>query len=739
VRRAQGWACALALLFATGVHADEAPPTELETVTVATSRTPQRVQDAPASVTVIGPATIDSAGVISVQDATRFAPELRFNDFSARAISNAQIRGVGGSTTNPAVTTYVDGVPQLSADTSSSEFLDIGQVEIVRGPQGTLYGRNTLGGLIAITSARPAAVPFAGLEVGGGNFGERDARLKLSGPLVDGLRGTIAGGYRARDGFSVNDVTGQDLDSRRARFGKAQLSWQPSEAWDVRLIAGGENARDGDFALYDLASLRERPYHVEHDFTGFTRRNLLNQTLAVAYLGDAFEVASSGGHVSYTAHEKTDLDASSDPDFVRDNQRRGEQWTGELSLRSPREAPVRIGADVSLRWQVGALYFRQSNDQDAVNDLNQSTLFDRADIFLPLPGLPVSLPIGSIIRSLPGDSLPIIGHAEQRADAALDDDGIGGYLQTTLTWADLDLTLGARYDVEHKRALLANEFVLLGDPGELPLFGPTIVNDARRYSDVSPSGSIGYHPMHDLLLYVAVARGYRAGGFNPNPPAGKASYAEEHSTSYELGVKGQWLDRRLTMSAALFRIDLDDLQLNVPVENSPGRFYIDNAGQARNQGFELLLAGRPIETLQVYATLGTLSAHFREGSEDMGNDISGNRLPFADPLTLAVGADYAIQLGSATLTLRPEYQHRGDYFYTAQNTERQPGYALWGLRAAMRWRRFSAALFGQNLGDTDTIPVAIPFTGVAPSGYVGENAAARTVGAEISVEFAGGE
>src|SRR5205823_4114154 len=160
-------------------------------------------------------------------------PNIYFNEFTARKLSNPRFRGIGSSPNNPGVTNYIDGVPQLNANTSSIELLDVDQIEFVRGPQSALYGRNALGGVINIISGRPSLRSWTGGVAGPyGNFNGGELRATASGPLkTDTLAIGVGLGYSGRDGFTKNDVTGHDLDSRSAVFGKGQVLWLPAPRW----------------------------------------------------------------------------------------------------------------------------------------------------------------------------------------------------------------------------------------------------------------------------------------------------------------------------------------------------------------------------------------------------------------------------------------------------------------------------------------------------------------------------
>ena len=224
----------LGLFLAPAAATAQAPlRTTLPTITVTAQKEPENPQDVPVSVTAVPKETLENAGVRSVSDAAAYAPNTYFNEFTARKLSNARFRGIGSSPNNPSVTTYVDGVPQLNANSSSIELLDVDQIEFVRGPQSALFGRNALGGVINLTSGRPSLKEWTGGIAGPyGNFNGGDVRGNVSGPLIaDKLAVGFGFGYSTHDGYTKNDVTGHDLDARSAVFGKGQVLWTPNARW----------------------------------------------------------------------------------------------------------------------------------------------------------------------------------------------------------------------------------------------------------------------------------------------------------------------------------------------------------------------------------------------------------------------------------------------------------------------------------------------------------------------------
>src|SRR5258708_2710852 len=320
------WGCAGAAGWAEEVspsagNAATNTITQLPEVIVTAQKTPAQLESLPLSDTAVTQPTLENAGVHYVNDAAVYAPNTFINEFSARKLSNPFFRGIGSSPNNPGITTYIDGVPQLNANSSSIELLDVDQIEFVRGPQAALYGRNTVGGLINITSTRPSLKNWSGgLATTIGNYNLWDVRASASAPLIEEQLGLGLGfGFSSRDGYTKDDISGHNVDSREAYFGKGQLLWSPAPNWELRLLLTGERARDGDYALNDLAAVRANPFHVARSFDGFTHRDLIAPTLLAHRDGERVDFDMITGLVWWQTEAFTDLDYSPSPLHNRDN------------------------------------------------------------------------------------------------------------------------------------------------------------------------------------------------------------------------------------------------------------------------------------------------------------------------------------------------------------------------------------------------------------------------------------
>ena len=392
------------------------------------------------------------------------------------------------------------------------------------------------------------------------------------------------------------------ISTRAGAFsGKGQLLWKPAAKWEARLIVSGERARDGDYALNDLAALRANPFHSARDFEGFTHRDIFGTTIQVEHTNSAFRLTSTTGFVKWKTEDSTDLDYSALPLIVRNNDEEDFQFTQEVRLAAA--TPKKLSDSATLRWQTGAFLFTQNYHQDAVNTLAPFVLS-------PFVGVPVN---------------------QYSPVSDLEDFGLGVFGQGTVTFKEkLDLVAGLRVDYENKNADLKTFF----DPAIAP---PTVVVVGRQLLERLATVRRRYRLRPEYSVYATVASGFKAGGFNPASPAGSEAYGDENTWNYEAGFKTLFANGRVALNSAVFIIDWNELQLNVPNLNVPGQIYIANAGDATSKGIELDLTARAAPGVDVFGTLGYTNATFSAGSILAGLDVEGNDIPNTPDYTASFG------------------------------------------------------------------------------------------------------
>ncbi len=511
----------------------------LAPVIVTAERVPQRLQDVPISDTVVTGNAIAADEIKTIDQAANFVPNLVESKFSQTRLASPFIRGIGSGENDPAVAEYIDGVPQLNLNVTNIEVAGIDRIEFLRGPQGTLYGRDSLGGTINIFTRQPNNYFHFDDETTFGSYHEVDQRFDISGPIVkDKLYVAVAGGLFSREGYTLNDFNSNYVDGKDHVFGRAEVRYTPTKEWDFRLTVNAERDRDGDYTLYNLASLEERSRHIEHDFPGKSDRDITQVALSAHYAGDSFDFTSVTALQHWRIQDIDDLDETA-ADLIRENNKESQQnVTEEFRFSNPAGKPIVLSDSAKVRWVVGSLFF--------LSDYNQNKFYNyRPDAaqfgIVPFP-------------------------FKQFNQGNLNDWSGSVYGQGTLVlWDKLELTAGARYDHEHREARLFR----FASPPEIP---STDLHASNDFDKVSPRVELAYHVNRNLLAYATAAEGYRSGGFNVTAPAGGSAYGQETSWSYEAGVKTSLLDNRLTVNADAYYLQWDHLQLETPIQAHPASF-----------------------------------------------------------------------------------------------------------------------------------------------------------------------
>ena len=655
--------------------------------------------DVPRSITVIGQQQIRDAGINAIEDAARYVPNMLVTGFTARRLSFPYVRGVGSGQGDPAVTTFVDDVPQLSISSTNLSLAGLDRIEVLRGPSSVLWGRNTIGGAINLISQRPSWTPGADLRGSVGNFNSTRYQLHATGPITDEtLAVSVDASYEKRDGYTENLATGNEVDYRESTFGRMQFLWAPNDHNTVRFSVYGEGTRDGGFVLSDLAGLRANSFRINQDFEGHTNRDILAGSMVWNHYARDFEF------VSITSAQMWDIDESSDFDFsqldgVRRFTKEEEQYAyQELRVQSVKDADLDAGKKAGVKWLLGTSGFMSNSKREATNEFRPG---GAGIIFAPTQ-------VGS-----------------DRSFGRFDSWSASVFGQVTMMFGGgFEATTALRYDYESRDADVNRTFS--GFP-----IGPT--RQDRSFDRILPRLSLAYRCSDDIKTYVSAARGFKAGGFNLTAPGGSESFGTESSWTYELGVKSQWLDNKITANAALFFVDWDDMQLSQFDATAGG--YVTNAGKSTSQGIELELAGQVCSDWTVFGTAGYLDTEFDQYTDQFGQDVTGRNLPFAPNYTFGAGSQYTHTFGKNVEGFaRIDWFHVGEFFYDAGNlgTER---YNLTNLRCG--WSRHNVRVEGfvSNLFDEEYISLAFQANPGDPTQFVGQNGAPRTYGLSFSVTF----
>jgi iron complex outermembrane receptor protein len=685
--------------------------TEEEELVVTARRTEESLQEVPASVSAFSEQQLQRLGATDATGLQGAVPNL--NIVQGRGSSNATniyIRGVGQpdalQTFDPAVGFYVDGVYYSRIRGTQMDLLDIERVEVLRGPQGTLYGKNTIGGAYSIITRRPGQDPHGLFQVTAGDYGQLESRIAASGPLTDTLAigGVLFGA--SRDGYVTNPVTNEEYNNRNAWGGRFQAAWDPASNFNV------------DFSV-DYA---------EEDNALTMGQAVSSLTTIVGVPIPAGAVPSPLPEFNFTARATPGLPNSSEMTHWGSSLRASWELSDNLTLRS-------ISAYRNLNYtdyvDIDATFLELGDvlvdvDQDQVSQELQAIW--EGDRWTTIGGLfYLRENVGSHQEAYADDLLGTFlggGTFTRTVDDDLQTTSMAAYVNATYQLTDrLSVSGGLRYTEEEKdyfrtTSTFSSNALFTANPARPP------VNINDTWDDISGLISIDYQLTDDFLLYGRVAQGFKSGGFNgrANNPGEEAPYDPETVTSYEAGFKSDWFDNTLRANFAVFYNDYRDFQARVSnLTTDPGsglpsiELTVLNAGQLEISGAELELSYRPVEALTLDAQIGYLNAEYGE-FEDLRFTSFGNSRAFQTPAfspewTSRFGAAYTWDVGAeGSVVLAGSARFRSRQALAVDNTITNSTTEIAGLfqddywlyDASLTWNVndiFSIAVQGRNLSD----------------------------------------
>jgi iron complex outermembrane receptor protein len=794
----------LSSMVALAVFASlEATPLQaqmLEEVTVTASRRAESLQDSGSTVTAF---TADSLASRSIHQLEDIGPSVPGLDIAAyQSETSIFIRGIGTPAiiagNDNSVATYVDGVFYSRAAAVGPAFFDIERVEVLRGPQGTLYGRNATGGAVNIITRGPSDQLEADVQVSYGNYDAVRLLGAVGGPLGPGVRGRLAVQHEQRDGYT--DViqatpgggnTTDDVEDRDTLSLRARLAIDLGETATVTLT-GDYFKQDDQSAVFHYASAG---YAEEVPGWYQTREGLAtaayfawkqqgraskpgSRTLyADAPYSNDTEIWGATAQLDWALgrydlrlianHKSTEPSLSNEFDlsdaFVNRYQRAEdhEQSSIDFQLSSP--------ASSSFSWILGGYYFEEEN-------IITNNIF--GDFWEPvlIQGL-LDLQAAGVIPVFPVEFPSSTLCCDLHLNGAQESEAWAFYLDTTWQITDsLSLSLGGRYSDEERDG--RQDFELLsGSPAggadvrvapNVLLF-PDAVSDSRDgvvadpfgfvvapvegpadFDAFTPKFGLEWQASDDVLLYASIQKGFKSGGYNIGSSQ-RTPFKPETIWGYEVGLKSTLADGAMTLNGAVFHYDYENLQAQDSVQNQP---IIRNVGEAVVDGVEFELTALLGEHLLLDASATWLDARFTEGtlseplrpapeSQPPGTllrDLDGLALPRAPEWKFNLGVQSDWRLPSAdTVSLRVDYSWQSEIYFTVFNIDAasQGDYGLFNARAEYRYRdgKWSLALFGRNLGDEAYFSNQILTGTFYGAEFVGSLGAPRTYGLEFRYQL----
>jgi iron complex outermembrane receptor protein len=656
------------------VHAQESVSsasegTALQEVVVSARKREEPLQDVPIAVTALDANALAQNHVDNVEDLTSIAPDLMISKSQGSANSAAVfIRGIGQDNSTilseNGVGIYIDGVYLARQIGSLVDLVDVDQVEVLRGPQGTLYGRNNLGGAIKIDTLRPQTdeLTYRG-DVTIGSFSRLDLRASVNAPISDQMAMTLSGSSRTDDGYYTNAANGGQLNRKDTQTGRLGFLYNITP--DLDLYVTADISKDHSGANTGTPFTSADPLNTRPIYGNFESDPALPDTNRFSSWGTSITVDWNVG-----VGKVTSITAMRHMNFVQADNLSGVPWDApadftatNLNLnRHEEEHQLSEELQFVSNWSFpvsmtsGLYYFREFGDEYLGFDLS------------------------------PTLELPFIAQQTSTSEAAYTE------FNYALT-SQLGLTAGARYTHDDKGIVRGG-----------PLAGISAGNNNNEFT---PRAMISYKPAKDYLLYASWARGYQEGEYQPFPGSNAqaaAITAPQKVTAYEVGAKTEWLQHRLRANLALFRNTYSDLATGVVSSGGDGSLVTETAADLRSQGGELELTAKVMEGLTLNASYSYDDTKYLSvsGPYSVSNPQVGQSTKYTPKNTERVGANYEFPVSAiAHAEFGTNLSYRSQYLteVPSQPWYIQGAYALLDARAAYVDDRhgWSVTLGGQNL------------------------------------------
>jgi len=666
---------------------------QLEAVLVSAEKKEAFLQKVPLSISAISSKQVKDYRLWNSQELTALVPNL-YSASSGDDRNVTGIRGIATTSYDPAVATYIDGVNQFSLDTYIPQLSDVERIEVLRGPQGTLYGRNAMGGVINIITKQPGNKTSGFAEINIGNYNQQRYNAGIRMPVVKNkLFIGISFMYDKRDGYYKNAFYNNSFDRKDGFMGNYYLKFIPNSKWSFTVNAKHlNNNNHGPFPLVNgvTASFAD-PFVLKQNAVAKMIDNSFNSSLSINYTGRKFNFSSQTAYQSNYRYYNNPLDGDfSEADAVTVINNYGRKWNNVKAYTEELKFSNAATSSSKLKWTIGTYFFQQNNPtKQATHFGNDAALVGAPDINF------------STINTSKGKTT-----------------GIAFFGQTTYAITHkLSVIAGLRYDYEKKRYNVLGQYQK--DPDPDPQFDTRPDTSASASSNaVSPKLGLAYNISTHSDAFVTYSRGYRTGGLtalssDPSVPP-LYPYKPEYSNNIELGIKNNILNNRLQLNITAFLTYVTDAQ--VPTLILPDAVTITkNAGKLTSKGIELEIAAKPVKGLQVDYNFGYTDATYKKlklSQYGTAIDLDGKKQIYTPESTSMLALQYGYAIGKkqlVRLVARGEWFYLGKQYFDLSNSIAQNDHSIFNIRFGVSMKYVSLMFWGRNLADKKYIAYAYDF------------------------------
>ena len=659
--------------------------------------------------TVLNKSEVERNGIVTVRGVSDLVPNFFLPDYGSRMTSTIYVRGLGARIDQPSMGLNIDNVPVMCKENYDFDIADISRVEMFRSPQSTLYGRNTMGGLMNVYTLSPMQwqgtriiaemASHMTLKVGASHYARINDKMGIAGGIY----------YTSTNGQYTNQYNGKKCDWERQGTGRLKLVWQPSSSLMLSNTLSASISRQGGYP-YEWVETGQ----IAYDDTCFYRRTSIMDGLTITKRFDSWSLSSITSYQYIDDNMTLDQDFTPMPYFTLTQARREHAVTQDVVARGDNSR--------AYKWLVGAFGFYRRYKMDApvtFKDTGIKSLIEdhinSVNPYYPVVWNERSFVLGSRFTNPTW--------------------GVALYHQSSYDWKRFTFTAGLRFDYEHTSLNHNSEThtgyrVMNAATGEVFHSNNIDIDDggslSKHFTELLPKFSITYHlpTAGESSIYASVSKGYKAGGFNTQMFSdvlqqrlmgimgiGAAydindivGYKPEKAWNYEIGGHFESANRRVRGDLALFYIDCRDRQMTIfPDGTTTGRI-MTNAGKTRSVGAEASMSVNFTDNLGMNLSYGYCDARFVRYNDGKA-DSKDKHVPYCPQHTLFAQAFYTYNFKGGSdwaqsITIDANLKGTGEIYWNEANTQRQPFYELLGSSITLAGKHYSLQLWGQNLTGT---------------------------------------
>jgi len=634
-----------------------------EVVIQSVKETTEPLLQLPAAATFLNSKTVEQREINSLKDATAIVPNLFMPDYGSKLTSPIYIRGVGSKINSPSIGLYVDDVPYFEKAAFDFELTDIERIEVLRGPQGTLYGRNTMGGIINVYTKDATNQPNAKLMLSAGNYGLKRTRATINTPITKKSALSIGAFYSQRDGYFTNHYDSSKVDEETSFGGHLKYKVKFNQHFQLTVMSAAERMEQGGYpyAPYTDSTRYTAPINYNHE-SGYDR-DLWSNAVTLTYQTEKTLIRWVTSHQYLKDYQDIDQDFSPANTFVVTQDMKQNVLAQEII--------VKHRFNPHFNWVAGLWGFKQWSDSQLDLATNGNATYTKT----------------------------------------YDSPTAGAAAYSELTMSDipqgLSVTVGLRYDTEE-----SGLDYLHTKPGT---DSPVVVSQfdhSLNFHQLLPKLAVSYLITPQTNIYGIIAKGYKSGGFNTSfEQPQDETFDPEYSWNYELGLKSDVVKNKLQAGLALFYIDWRDQQVTQPVYPSKKGTMLKNAGESYSQGFEVEINAHPIKNLNLGLSYGATLAKYETYYRDTVNvdptkdvDYNGNYFPLVPNHTFMASASYFVPFQAKYfkgMDVNLNYQDIGKIYWNEDNKSWQDSYTLLNGKLAFIMPHIRLELWGKNLLETE--------------------------------------